>query len=121
MLEELRRGYIPNLPTQLRSFSVRFHPAKDLSVDPKIRSLFPLTSAFPLLTASAESSKRSLRSLRVGVVFSGGQAAGGHNVISGLFDALPPHSHLLGFLDGPSGIISGKYKELTKELVASCR
>lgn len=120
MLEELRRGYIPNLPISLRS-SVRFHPTKDLSVDPKIRSLFPLSSAFPLLTAQAESAKHSGKSLRIGVVFSGGQAAGGHNVISGLFDALPPHSHLLGFLDGPAGIILGKYKELTQELVDGCR
>ncbi len=121
MLEELRKGYIPSLPMALRSLAVLFHSAKDLFVDPKIRSLFPLTSAFPLLTAQADPSKRPLKPLRVGVVFSGGQAAGGHNVISGLFDALPPHSHLLGFLDGPAGIISGKYKELTQELVDDSR
>jgi diphosphate-dependent phosphofructokinase len=55
--------------------------------------------------------------LRLGVVFSGGQAAGGHNVLAGLFDFLQrrhPGSTFLGFLDGPRGVMEGRYKELTR-------
>ncbi len=62
--------------------------------------------------------------LRVGVLFSGGQAAGGHNVITGLVDALKKfsqESRLFGFLGGPSGIISNTYQELTETSVASFR
>jgi pyrophosphate--fructose-6-phosphate 1-phosphotransferase len=60
----------------------------------------------------------------VGVVLSGGQAAGGHNVIAGLFDGLKkanPKNKLLGFLGGPSGIIDGKFKEITPALIDEYR
>nr|XP_027201316.1 uncharacterized protein LOC113795320 [Dermatophagoides pteronyssinus] len=60
----------------------------------------------------------------VAVVFSGGQAAGGHNVVSGLFDflkALHPSSQLFGFLDGPKGIFTNRYIELTAERLAKYR
>ena len=63
-------------------------------------------------------------SMRIGVVLSGGQASGGHNVITGLFDALKTlqaSSSLYGFLDGPSGIVENKYKELTESLLAPYR
>lgn len=65
-------------------------------------------------------SKETLKTqpLRLGVVLSGGQAAGGHNVIIGLYDALKklnPKSQLFGFLDGPSGIIKNIHKELVLE------
>ena len=56
----------------------------------------------------------------VGIVFSGGPAPGGHNVIAGLFDALRaanPDSRLIGFLMGPDGIIESEYIEITEELV----
>jgi pyrophosphate--fructose-6-phosphate 1-phosphotransferase len=62
--------------------------------------------------------------LRVGVVLSGGQASGGHNVITGLFDALKrlnPESRLFGFLNGPAGIIKNQQIELTSELLNSYR
>jgi 6-phosphofructokinase 1 len=62
--------------------------------------------------------------LRIGVVLSGGQAAGGHNVISGLFDyatAVSPFSQLFGFLDGPRGIFNGKYKQVTAEMLLNYR
>lgn len=58
--------------------------------------------------------------LRVGCVLSGGQAPGGHNVISGLFDSLKRHhpsSELLGFLDGPKGLMTGAYKAVDDELI----
>ncbi len=62
--------------------------------------------------------------LRVGVVLSGGQAAGGHNVIIGLYDCLKklnPESQLFGFLNGPSGILKGKYIELQSDLLDAYR
>lgn len=62
--------------------------------------------------------------LNIGVILSGGQAPGGHNVIAGIFDALNktnPENKLFGFLGGPSGIIDGKYIELTKEIIDEYR
>src|SRR3989338_8131523 len=62
--------------------------------------------------------------LCLGVVFSGGPAAGGHNVIAGRWDALQqfhPRSRLIGFLNGPSGIVEGKGKELTQKEIDSVR
>ncbi len=62
--------------------------------------------------------------LRVGCVLSGGQAPGGHNVISGLFDSLKRHhpsSELLGFLDGPKGLMTGAYKVVDDALIDSYR
>lgn len=67
---------------------------------------------------------RRQQPLRIGVVLSGGQAPGGHNVIAGLFDAirmLHPNSHLLGFCDGPNGILTNQTIEITYELLASFR
>jgi len=88
-----------------------------------IKTLFPLTSNQPLLTGQKGPS-RACKPLRVGVVLSGGQASGGHNVIIGIYDALKqlnPHSRVFGFLGGPSGIIAGKNKELTADLLAPYR
>jgi pyrophosphate--fructose-6-phosphate 1-phosphotransferase len=62
--------------------------------------------------------------LTVGVVLSGGQAPGGHNVITGLFDALKaanPDSRLLGFLGGPSGLLEDKFLEITPEIADAYR
>lgn len=86
----------------------------DLKVDPEIQKLFPLLSQNPTLSFQ--------QPLTIGVVLSGGQAPGGHNVINGLFDALlelDPKSRLIGFLNGPSGLIKNQFKELSKEFVHS--
>ncbi len=64
------------------------------------------------------------RPLRVGILFSGGPAPGGHNVIAGLFDAiteLGPGNKLLGYLAGPQGLLDGKCKEMTSNLVNEYR
>jgi len=61
---------------------------------------------------------KSDKPLRLGCVLSGGQAAGGHNVIMGLFDMakkLNPDSKLYGFLAGPHGVYTGNYMEITAE------
>ena len=84
--------------------------------------LFPSLAHFlPLRTTKG---KAPSAPKRVGVVLSGGQAPGGHNVITGLFDALQEHnpeSTLIGFLNGPSGIIKNKSIPLTREYLASYR
>lgn len=90
-----------------------------LKVLPEIERLFPHTS-HSFLVKGHLGNNRSFRPLHVGVVFSGGQAPGGHNVAAGLFDALKkmhPESRLFGFLDGPNGIVIGKSVELTKHLI----
>jgi pyrophosphate--fructose-6-phosphate 1-phosphotransferase len=64
------------------------------------------------------------RARKIGIVFSGGPAPGGHNVIAGLYDAAKktnPQSQLFGFLVGPDGIIEGEYVELTDQLVDNYR
>ncbi len=89
-------------------------PAK---LSQEISSRFPHTAASPVLTFQKQAQARPVP-LLVGVVFSGGQAPGGHNVVTGLFDALKkmhPSSRLIGFLGGPSGILDGRTVELTQE------
>lgn len=120
-LQKARQAYRPILPALLKNLlEVSFVQSEEkMQEDPKVKSLFPHTSGQPLLRAK-KSSKRSSKPLKVGVVLSGGQASGGHNVITGLYDALKhmhPDSKLFGFLGGPGGIVSGKNKELTAEVL----
>lgn len=125
-LEHLRQNFRPPLPLLLKNLlALDFFKEELISSkeQEEIRSYFPHTFGQPLLTAQTAKT-RITRALRVGVVFSGGQAAGGHNVIAGLFDALHQlhkDSHLFGFLGGPSGIVEGKYRELTKEILEPYR
>lgn len=89
----------------------------------EIKKRFPSTYGQPLVTAE-DGPVRTTQPMRVGVVFSGGQAAGGHNVIAGLLDfliALHPESVLFGFLGGPSGIIEGRTLDITEEVIAEYR
>ncbi len=117
-LAEKRKRYQPAIPEILR------HPLKAKPLDgssgkKEIASYFPRTLGQPYISfVPGDSSKTPVN---IGVVFSGGQASGGHNVITGLFDALPPKSHLYGFLDGPSGIVDQKWMELTLEKLAPYR
>jgi diphosphate-dependent phosphofructokinase len=108
------------LPTVLSQLDkLHFKKTKATPVSEPIQDQFPSTSDSSIVTGQL-GDKRSSKSLKVGVVFSGGQAAGGHNVIAGLLDGLHKlngKSQLFGFLDGPSGIIDGKYKELTKSIL----
>ena len=89
----------------------------------EIKKLFPNTYGMPLVEfvpAETETHK----AMNVGVILSGGQAPGGHNVISGLFDEvkkLNPENRLYGFLMGPGGLVDHKYIEITDELIADYR
>ena len=85
----------------------------------EVETFFPHTKNLPYLKLKLQKRKDCSKKT-IAVVFSGGQAPGGHNVIWGLFDALKkihPSSHLIGFLGGPSGFLNEKYVAITKELL----
>ncbi len=112
-LFKLRQKYKPVLPQILsQPGTVVFEKSGHLPVQAEIKKLFPKTSDQSLLLGKKRSAQK-VSPLKIGAVFSGGQAPGGHNILTGLFDALHSKSKLFGFLDGPSGVISGKYIELT--------
>ncbi|CAH2071531.1 unnamed protein product [Thlaspi arvense] len=89
----------------------------------EIAKLFPNLFGQPSALLVSDQSNNAIPSdqkLRIGVVLSGGQAPGGHNVICGIFDYLQEHakgSSLFGFRGGPAGIMKGKYVELTSDFV----
>lgn len=125
-LRKAREKHLPTLPSLLQRIdNIQWIEDADVGCkkNAEIQALFPFTFGQPLLRAQKQKEGKSCL-LRIGVVFSGGQAAGGHNVITGLIDALillHPESRLFGFLEGPSGIITGTYKELTRELIQPYR
>jgi len=89
-----------------------------------IKGHFPRTFGRPALRLIAGKGPASRGPINVGVVLSGGQAPGGHNVITGLLDALSrfdPGSRTLGFLGGPKGIFTDRFRELTEQVVAPYR
>ena len=90
----------------------------------QIKALFSNTYGKPIVTFKASGMTTPSAQKNVGVILSGGQAPGGHNVIAGLYDALKsanPANKLYGFLGGPSGIIDGKYNEFTDEFMNQYR
>lgn len=124
-LQLARAAYQPKLPASLKGNVVLKAGAETQSVadQAEIKGLFPNTYGMPLITFE-KGDKKEYPVKNVGVILSGGQAPGGHNVISGLFDglkALNPANKLYGFLGGPSGLVDHKYIELTAEVVAEYR
>ena len=120
-LDKLRAVYKPQLPEVLE------HPTKlDVSTnaatpDERIAALFPHTAQLPVVSlAAADVEPEATSPLTVGVLLSGGQAPGGHNVIAGIFDALKMHhpaSILYGFIMGPGGLLRGEARELTADVI----
>ena len=101
-LHKLRLKYTPQTPASLNEAILEEIPGKKPLAE--LQPLFPHT--FDAKTYRVVSGKGNRpKPSRVGVIFSGGPAAGGHNVIAGLFDSLPPQSTLIGFLGGFSGLI----------------
>ncbi|MBQ8847935.1 MAG: diphosphate--fructose-6-phosphate 1-phosphotransferase [Candidatus Gastranaerophilales bacterium] len=89
-----------------------------------IQNLFKNVYGQPIAKFGMTGEDLSTESRNVGVILSGGQAPGGHNVIAGLYDALKAsnkENKLYGFLGGPSGIVDGKYMELTDEIMDAYR
>ena len=125
-LQLARSKYAPKLPKALEgSVTVRLGEATQSVSDQKeIKELFPNTYGLPKLTFEATQAGEQGQAVNVGVILSGGQAPGGHNVIAGLFDGIKrihPDSRLYGFLMGPEGLIKHDYKELTAELIDEYR
>ena len=124
-LQQARAAYQPKLPVGLQGDVRAQEGAPTQSVDNQedIKKLFPNTYGMPLIEfVKGEPTKHE--ALNVGVILSGGQAPGGHNVITGLFDALKrlnPASRLYGFILGPGGLVDHNYMELTKEIVDEYR
>lgn len=126
-LEKERQAFNPELPAILSDITqVAMEeglPSSAMDDVEALAKLFPHTFGRPEVHF-VQGASSSAEPLIVGVVLSGGQAAGGHNVITGLFDALKklnPQNRLLGFLGGPSGVVSNSWRELTQELLADYR
>ena len=126
VLQKERAKYQPKLPRALKSRGRLTEGAKTESVDHKkeIKELFPNTFGMPIITFEEGDNEISYEPVNVGAILSGGQAPGGHNVISGIFDGIKrvhPESKLFGFLGGPGGLIDHKYIELTAEIIDEYR
>lgn len=90
----------------------------------EIKKLFKDVYGKPIAKFTTTGENLSTQQKNVGVILSGGQAPGGHNVIAGLYDALKTadkSNKLFGFLGGPSGIVDGKYLEITDEIIDKYR
>ena len=128
-LQEERLKYQPKLPDSLskgiNNLELETGSATEAAGDKEqIKELFAKTYGNPVVTFKTTGNSKSSPVKNVGVILSGGQAPGGHNVIAGLFDALKQankENKLYGFLGGPSGIIDGKYVEITKEFIDKYR
>ncbi len=124
-----RLKYQPKLPASLANginhlVSQEGSATESVANQEEIKALFKNTYGKPTVTfqTSTESTPSEVRN--VGVILSGGQAPGGHNVIAGLYDALKQansNNNLYGFLGGPSGIIEGKYVEFNDEFINDYR
>ena len=124
-----RLKYQPKLPESLSSGInslevIEGSATESVRDQEQIKALFANTYGKPTVTFKKSSQTKQSPVRNVGVILSGGQAPGGHNVIAGLYDALKsanPQNKLYGFLGGPSGIIEGKYVEFTDEFINDYR
>ena len=124
-LQKARAAYQPKLPKALQGPVKAVEGAATCSVgnQAEIKDLFPNTYGMPVVEF-AQGTTPATSSFNVGVILSGGQAPGGHNVISGLFDgvkSLNPANKLYGFLMGPGGLVDHKYMEITPEVMDAYR
>jgi pyrophosphate--fructose-6-phosphate 1-phosphotransferase len=126
-LQIVRANYMPKLPAGLEG-NVRIEEGaatQSVADTKEIAELFPNTYGTPILKfVQDNSAKTTDKPVNVGVILSGGQAPGGHNVIAGIFDGikrLHPDSKLYGFLMGPGGLVDHNYKELTADIIDEYR
>ena len=124
-LQKARAAYQPKLPKALQGPVKAIEGAATQSVgnQAEIKELFPNTYGMPVITFQP-GEPVALPPFNVGIILSGGQAPGGHNVISGLFDgvkSLNPANKLYGFILGPGGLVDHKYMEITSELMDKYR
>ena len=124
-----RLKYRPKLPASLEGGinnleMIEGKKTQSVANQDQIEELFKNTYGKPIVTFKSTSKTSSSEQKNIGVILSGGQAPGGHNVIAGLYDALKqanPNNKLYGFLGGPSGIIEGEYIEFTDEKINAYR
>ena len=124
-----RLKYQPKLPSSLANginhlVSQEGSATEAVANKEEIKALFKNTYGKPTVTFQTSTDTIASKQRNVGVILSGGQAPGGHNVIAGLYDALKqanPNNNLYGFLGGPSGIIDGKYVEFNDEFINDYR
>ena len=126
-LQRVRSGYQPKLPEALQGpVKLKVGEATDSVADQdEIKKLFPNTYGLPVVEFEREESPvRVEEPFNVVIILSGGQAPGGHNVVSGIFDgikSLNKECRLYGFLMGPSGFINHQYMELTAGYIKEYR
>lgn len=127
-LQKARFSYQPKLPAALRNGAavkcIEGEKLQAFADAEKIAALFPSTSNMPVLSFEKADSKGESKPIHVGVILSGGQAPGGHNVIAGLYDgikSLNAESRLYGFKGGPGGLVDNNYVEITDDFMNSYR
>ncbi|MFP4179022.1 MAG: diphosphate--fructose-6-phosphate 1-phosphotransferase [Spirochaetaceae bacterium] len=128
-LQHIRYKYSPVLPVMLQKDISTLTPeygkeTESFGDQGKLKEIFPHTYGRPTVRFTSGESNPRTQPINIGVVLSGGQAPGGHNVIAGVFDAMKasnPDSRLFGFLDGPSGILENRAIELTEEYLDQFR
>jgi pyrophosphate--fructose-6-phosphate 1-phosphotransferase len=127
-LQKARAAYKPKLPKALAAHGSLVNatlgaPTESIADTKEIKELFPNTYGLPVITFEGPSSEKK-PAIKAGVILSGGQAPGGHNVIAGLYDGLKklnPASELYGFLGGPSGLIDNKYVKFDNAFIDDYR
>ena len=126
-LQRVRAEYQPKLPETLKgAVKLKFgEPTESVANQEEIKSRFPHTYGMPVVEFERdENPTRVEEPFNVGIILSGGQAPGGHNVVSGIFDGLKSlnkENRLYGFLMGPSGFINHQYMELTAGIIKDYR
>jgi pyrophosphate--fructose-6-phosphate 1-phosphotransferase len=125
-----RSKFKPILPKVLKNglsgaIVIKGKPTKSVADREKVKELFKNTYGLPTVTFKKGKNKTLKKKIiKVAVVFSGGQAPGGHNVIAGLFDVLKKANKknvLIGYLRGPSGILNNKYQEIIENVLCDYR
>ena len=126
-LQKVRADYQPKLPKTLQG-SVKLKmgaPTESVANQDEIKALFPHTYGLPVVEFEHDDNPvRVEEPFNVGIILSGGQAPGGHNVVSGIFDGLKKlnkENRLYGFLMGPAGFINHQYMELTAGIIKDYR
>ena len=127
-LQKARAAYTPKLPKSLRNGAnakaVTGAPTTAAGDVEKIKALFTENFGSPMVTFEEAAGNAAGAAFNVGVILSGGQAPGGHNVIAGIYDGLKSlnaANKVYGFLKGPDGLVKNEYVELTDEIIDAHR
>ena len=126
-LQIARASYVPKMPKELKGNIklVEGEATQSLTDHEEIKKLFPNTYGMPIIKfVENEKDDGTEEPVNIGVILSGGQAPGGHNVIAGIYDGIKKiheDSKLYGFILGPSGLVDHQYKELTGEIIDEYR